>query len=80
MPWMSTIVEVEPLEGSRPRPHGRVYTVAVYQFLVAGGNAIQPLLGYVQEHLAVPPEEVPPPSPPVELVFREALWLSSPHT
>jgi 2',3'-cyclic-nucleotide 2'-phosphodiesterase (5'-nucleotidase family) len=35
----------------------RLYTVSIYQLLIAGLNVIQPLLSYVQEHVQVPSVE-----------------------
>jgi 2',3'-cyclic-nucleotide 2'-phosphodiesterase (5'-nucleotidase family) len=32
----------------------RIYKVAIYQFLLTGLNVIEPLLGYVKEHVRVP--------------------------
>jgi len=36
----------------------KIYKVAIYQLLITGLNVIQPLLGYVQENVAVPDEEI----------------------
>ena len=35
----------------KPLEPDRLYTVAIYQFLVAGGNEIQPLLAHVTQSL-----------------------------
>ncbi len=44
--------------GGAPLEPDKLYTVAIYQFLLTGLNVIEPLLSYVQQNVAVPDLEV----------------------
>lgn len=43
--------------GGAPFDPDKIYSVAIYQFLLTGLNVIEPLMSYVREHVKVPDEE-----------------------